>query len=95
MCPILLRLLSSGPDILSRHSVYHEKKKPYPTSVSESEDNNMKHHQEKKKPYPTSVSEPEDNNMKHYHEKTIPHPTSKLSLRAEGTSVSQPEDNNP
>ena len=64
MFPIILRFLSSGPDILSRYSLYHEKKKPYPTSVSEPEDNNMKHYHDKRKPYPTSVSEPEDNNMK-------------------------------
>ena len=55
MFPILLRLLSSGPDILSRYSVYHEKKTPYPTSVAEPEENNMKHYHEKKKPPPTRV----------------------------------------
>ena len=47
-------------------SGYHEKKIPHPTSVSEPEDNNMKHYKkhyhEKTKPYPTSVSEPEDDN---------------------------------
>ena len=57
---------------------------PYPTSVSEPEDSNMKHDHEKTKPYPTSVSEPEYNNMKPYYEKKIRHPT----------SVSEPEDNN-
>ena len=62
MFPILLRLLSSGPDILFRYSVYHEKKKPYPTSVSEPEDNHMKRDHEKEIRYPISVSEPEDNN---------------------------------
>ena len=63
MFPIILRFLSSGPDILSRYSLYHEKKKPYPTSVSGPEDNDMKPYHEKKIRHPTSVSEPEENDV--------------------------------
>ena len=57
--------MKDGVDTM-KDTHYNDKKETYPTSVSEPEDNNMKHdmqhYHEKKTPYPTSVSELEDTN---------------------------------